>query len=111
VSPRLTGDEAGPETVTAVADGLMQPEHADLLSPYAARYLAEMPRPWQQRDDHMRVRLAHALFPYPAVSPEFLTRIDALLAAGAVDPDLTRIVRDHRDTAERALRARTRYGR
>ena len=102
----LTGDGAGPETVTAVAVGFMQPEHAALLAPYAERYLSEMPGLWQQRDGHMRVRLANMLFPYPAVTPEFLTRIDAFLGAGTADPGLARIVRDHRDTAERVLRAR-----
>ena len=103
----LTGDGAGPETVTAVADGFMQPEHADLLAPYADRYLSEMPGLWRTRDGHMRVRLANALFPYPAVTAELLTRIDEFLTAGAADPGLARIVRDHRDTAERVLRART----
>ena len=103
----LTGDGPGPETVTAVAGGFMQPEHADLLAPYAERYLSEMPGLWRMRDGHMRVRLANALFPYPAVTAEFLSRIDEFIAAGAADPGLARIVRDHRDTAERALRART----
>jgi aminopeptidase N len=102
----LVHERTGPETVTAVADGLMQPEHADLLVPYAARYLAEMPDLWRTRSGHMRVRLASALFPYPAVSQELLTRIDGFLAAEGTDPGLCRIVRDHRDTAERALRAR-----
>ena len=55
----------------------------------------------------MRVRLANALFPYPAVTAAFLTRIDAFLNAGAADPGLARVVRDHRDTTERVLRART----
>jgi aminopeptidase N len=102
----LTSETAGPETVTAVARGFMQPEHADLLAPYAARYLAEMPNLWRTRAGHMRVRLANVLLPYPAVTPEFLAQIDGFLAAGGTDPGLDRIVRDHRDTAERALRAR-----
>ena len=55
----------------------------------------------------MRVRLANALFPYPAVTAAFLTRIDAFLNAGAADPGLARVVRDHRDATERVLRART----
>ncbi len=59
-------------------------------------------------DGHMRVRLANALFPYPAVTAQFLTRIDEFLNAGAADPGLARVVRDHRDTAERVLRARAR---
>ena len=103
----LTSGGTGPETVTAVAGGFLQPEHAGLLAPYAERYLAEMPGLWRTRDGHMRVRLANALFPYPAVTAEFLTRIDEFLNAGAADPGLARVVRDHRDTAERVLRART----
>jgi aminopeptidase N len=102
----LTSVGTGPETVTAVAAGFMQPEHADLLAKYAERYLSEMPGLWRTRDGHMRVRLANALFPYPAVTAEFLTRIDEFITAGAADPGLARIVRDHRDTAERVLRAR-----
>ena len=53
------------------------------------------------------MRLANVLFPYPAVTAEFLASMDEFLAAGAVDPGLARIVRDHRDTAGRVLRART----
>ncbi len=103
----LTSGTAGPETVTAVAAGFMQPEQADLLAPYASRYLAEMPDLWRTHAGHLRVRLATVLFPYPALTPEFLTQLDRFLAAGGTDPGLARIVRDHRDTAERALRART----
>jgi aminopeptidase N len=93
--------------VTTVAAGFIQPEHADLLAPYAARYLAELPDLWQTRAGHLRVRLATMLFPYPTVTPEFLTQLDGFPAASGTDPGLARIVRDHRDTAERALRART----
>jgi hypothetical protein len=99
-------------TLAALADrnelrGFLQPEHADLLAPYAPRYLSEMPGLWRTRDDHMRVRLASALFPYPAVTAGFLASIDEFLAAGAADPGLARILRDHRDAAGRVLRART----
>jgi aminopeptidase N len=102
----LVHDRTGPETVTAVAEGLMQPEHADLLVPYAGRFLAEMPDLWRTRGGHMRVRLAKVLFPYPAVTSEFLARLDEFLAAEGSDRGLSRIVRDHCDTAERTLRAR-----
>jgi aminopeptidase N len=81
----------------------MQPEHADVPAPYAARYLAEIPDLWRTRSGHMQVRLANVLFPYPAVTPEFLTRIKEFLGADGTDPGLARIVRDHRDTATRAL--------
>jgi aminopeptidase N len=77
----MTDETTGPETVSAAAAGFMQPEHADVLAPYAARYLAEIPDLWRTRSGHMRMRLANVLFPYPAVTPEFLTRIEEILAA------------------------------
>ena len=47
----LTGGQAGPETLSAVARGFIQPEHGDLLAAYAGRYLAEIEDIWasQQR--------------------------------------------------------------
>jgi aminopeptidase N len=99
----MTDETTGPEAVSAAAAGFMQPEHADVPAPYAARYLAEIPDLWRTRSGQMRVRLANVLFPYPAVTPEFLTRIEEFLGADGPDPGLARIVRDHRDTATRAL--------
>jgi aminopeptidase N len=90
----LTEGSPGPETVSAVARGMMQPEHASLLAPYAERYLAEIPQIFARRSGHMRVRLANVLFPYPAVSPEVLVMIAGFLASPQ-DPDLARIVNDH----------------
>jgi aminopeptidase N len=95
----------GPETVSAVARGLMQPEHADLLTPYAERYLTEIPQIFATRSGHMRVHLANVLFPFPAVSPDFVRNIEEFLATPR-DPGLVRIVSDHCDTARRALRSR-----
>jgi aminopeptidase N len=100
----LTEGSPGPETVSAVARGMMQPEHAGLLAPYAERYLAEIPQIFATRSGHMRVQLANVLFPYPAVSPDFVVRIQEFLASPR-DPDLVRIVSDHMETARRALRA------
>jgi aminopeptidase N len=102
----LTEGRPGPETVSAVARGLMQPEHASLLAGYAERYLAEIPEIWQTRDGHMRVQLANVLFPYPAVSPDVLALIEEFLASPG-DPGIARILSDHHDTAQRALRLRS----
>jgi aminopeptidase N len=90
----LTEGSPGPETVSAVARAMMQPEHADLLAPYAERYLAEIPQIFATRGGHMRVHLANVLFPYPAVAPDFVFRIQEFLATPR-DPDLVRIVSDH----------------
>jgi hypothetical protein len=96
----------------ASASALLETAAANIpgLTPDAERYLSELPDQWRTRPGHLRVQLAHALFPYPAVSPELVTSIDRFLDAGGVDPGLARILRDHRDTAERVLRARALFG-
>lgn len=45
--------------------------------------------------------------PVPGRDPRVPHRIDRFLSTGAADPGLARVVRDHRDTAGRVLRART----
>ena len=54
----------------------------------------------------MRVQLANVLFPYPAVSPDVLARIEEFVASPR-DPGIVRIVTDHYDVAQRALRLRS----
>jgi aminopeptidase N len=50
--------------------------------------------------------LGRLLFPFPAASPELVGRIDAFLAAEERDPGLVRVLIEHRDRVERALRSR-----
>jgi len=49
--------------------------------------------------------LGQLMFPYPAVSPELVERLDAFLAEDR-DPGLARIVIEARDRVQRALRSR-----
>jgi aminopeptidase N len=99
-------EELGHEGVIAVAASFGRPEHAALLEPYADAYFQVLPDLWVSRGDHMKRVLADGLFPYAAASPGLLARIDAFLAAGERDPALVRILIEHRDTVERALRSR-----
>jgi aminopeptidase N len=89
-----------------VARGFSQPEHAPLLAPYAERYLEILPAMWSSRGGQFRVVLGQLLFPYPAASAELAERMDAFLAAEERDPGLVRVLIEHRDTVERALRSR-----
>ena len=102
----LTGGQAGPETLSAVARGFIQPEHASLLARYANRYLAAIEDIWANSSGHQRVQLGTLLFPYPAASPELLTMIEEFLTAAPRDPALARLLRDHQDTLQRALKSR-----
>jgi aminopeptidase N len=99
-------EDLGVESVLKVAQGFIQPEHAQLLAPYAERYLEILPEIWSSRGEQFRFMLARLLFPFPAASPELVERIDAFLAAQERDPGLVRVLIEHRDTVERALRSR-----
>jgi aminopeptidase N len=103
----LTGDHLGSESLITVARGFIQSEQADLLVPYAGRYLAELGHIWATRSDHLRVQLSELLFPYPAASPELLARIDEFLTARPRAPSLARLLTDRRDIVQRALSSRT----
>jgi aminopeptidase N len=101
--------ELGVQGALAVADGLMQPEHAGLLAPYAHRYLEALPGIWSSRDEHFRWVLGQILFPYPVVSTELAWlagQIGEFLGAEDRDAGLARVVIECRDTAERSLRSR-----
>ena len=98
-------DDLGVEGVIEVSRGFNQPEHAELLAPYAERYLATLPSIWSSRGEFFRNVLGQLLFPYPAVSPELVERLDAFLAEDR-DPGLARVVIEARDRVQRALRSR-----
>ena len=94
------------EAALELARGFTQPEQASLLAPYAERYLEILPAIWSSRGEYIRMALGRLLFPFPAASPDLVERIDAFLAAEERDPVLVRILIEHRDTVERALRSR-----
>jgi aminopeptidase N len=99
-------EELGHEGVTAVAGSFGQPEHAELLAPYAQAYFQVLPELWSSRGDHMKRVLGDALFPYFAASPELLRLIDEFLDQPDRDPAMVRLLIERRDAVERALRSR-----
>jgi aminopeptidase N len=98
-------DDLGLEGAIEVSRNFNQPEHAELVAPYAERYLATLPEIWSARGENFRVLLGQLLFPYPAVSPELVERLDAFLAEDH-DPGMARVVIEARDRVQRALRSR-----
>ncbi len=98
--------ELGHEGVMAVAGGFGQPEHAELLAPYADRYFEVLPMIWESRGEHIRRLLGNALFPTTAASPELLGRIDEFLAGAERDPSMVRVLIERRDMIDRTLRSR-----
>jgi aminopeptidase N len=99
-------EELGHEGVTAVAASFGQPEHAELLAPYAEAYFQVLPDLWANRGEHLRRVLGDGLFPYFAASPQLVRRIDEFLAEADRDPAMVRLLIERRDIVERALRSR-----
>jgi aminopeptidase N len=99
-------EELGPDGVMVVAPCFGQPEQADLLTPYAGAYFRVLPDLWANRGDFIRFRLAEALFPIYAASPELIADVDAFLREAEPDAALARILVEQRDEVERALRSR-----
>ncbi|GIF95732.1 aminopeptidase N [Catellatospora citrea] len=87
----------------AAADGLWQPEHAELTAPFVARYFAELPRS-EGRSGDMLAHLAKAAYPVYAVSEDTLAAARAALA-GEMHPLLRRALADETDDLARSLRA------
>jgi aminopeptidase N len=98
-------EELGAPGVMETSSGFNQPEHADLLAPYADRYFEALPVIWSTRSEHLRALLGTFIFPYPAASEELLARIDSFLAEER-DPGMGRVVIERRDIVARALRSR-----
>jgi aminopeptidase N len=99
-------EDLGVEGLIEIAQAFMQPEHAQLLAPYAQRYFTILPAIWSSRGERFRVLSGQALFPYPAASPELVERIDEFLAAEERDPGMVRVLVERRDIVKRALRSR-----
>jgi aminopeptidase N len=84
---------------------IWQPNQADLLIPYADRFLAELPG-LNTRSPGLARALSGWLFPFFGVGPTFLTRVES----HAADPTTTPLIRarllDCADRLRRMLRSR-----
>jgi len=104
----ISGDASlSPYVVRAMVQGFWQPEQADLLADFVARYLTELPDIAACRDSAEFERVL-GLFGFPgyAVTHEVVVLADKLLAGGRMGPVLARYVSDQLDETRRALRVR-----
>jgi aminopeptidase N len=100
-SPDISAD-----LLRSVSAAFHQPEQADLLRPYVARYFEILPHIWSASGGHLRLARGAALFPVTAASAELVDQIDAFLTAGEREPGLARVLIERRDQVMRALRSR-----
>ncbi|GAB2469476.1 aminopeptidase N [Luteococcus sediminum] len=108
---QATTDESVPNgTHLRMCAGFWSYGQADMLRPYAERYL-ELARTisageqgWDRRGTAATQHVLLYLFPHPVADEDFLSRVDELAADEQTAPSVRRILLEQADAARRALR-------
>ncbi|MEU4598652.1 aminopeptidase N [Nocardia sp. NPDC023988] len=102
----VMGDDTVPNiTARAIVGGFAPAGQGELLTPYVARYFAEVPAVWERRSSEVAQTVVVGLYPHWAITEEAMAEADEFLA-GDHPPALHRLVSEGRAGIERALRAR-----
>ncbi|KUO13488.1 aminopeptidase N [Streptomyces sp. DSM 15324] len=103
----FTSDDLSNYLFTATAQGFWQPEQADLVRPYVARYYEDAVAVAARRGPAIADAAGHWAFPAHAVDPETLTLGETCLRDTHPIPALRRKLTDQLDDLRRALKVRT----
>ncbi|MFF5043796.1 aminopeptidase N [Streptomyces nigra] len=95
---------------TATAQGFWQPEQADLVRPFVARWFQDAPAVAARRGPAIADAAGRHAFPAHAVDTETLSLGEACLKDADPAPALRRRLADHLDDLARALRVREAQG-
>jgi len=90
----------------ATLEGFTEPDHRDLLEPFADRYFAEIGRVWSDLGGGTAQRFARDGFPSGAVTERTVASADACLGRDDLPASLRRLLNEGRDELVRAIRAR-----
>jgi len=88
----------------AVIAGFQQPEHRELLRPYADRYFDVVGSAWERRTAEMAEHIAVGLYPHQIVEQQVIDATDDYLRTKQPPPTLRRLIVENRDQMARALR-------
>jgi aminopeptidase N len=104
----LNDDELPNAMQEAVIAGFAHPTQGELLTPYVAKYFAEVFDVWQRRTSELAQNVVVGLFPTwsSTVSPQTVAAADEFLADDTRPAALRRLVGEGRADIVRALRAR-----
>ncbi|MGW5634856.1 aminopeptidase N [Streptomyces sp. NPDC003832] len=102
----FNGDDLSNYLLTATAQGFWQPEQAELLQPYVARFYTDAVAVADRRGPAIADVLGRWAFPVHAVDTETLRLGEATLADPNLIPALRRKLTDQLDDLSRALRVR-----
>ncbi|WP_086870289.1 aminopeptidase N, partial [Streptomyces viridochromogenes] len=102
----FASDDLSNYLFTATAQGFWQPEQADLVRPYVARYFQDAPAVAARRGPAIADAAGRHAFPAHAVDPDTLRLGETCLTDADPAPALRRRLADHLDDLARALRVR-----
>ncbi|MFD4573738.1 aminopeptidase N [Streptomyces sp. NPDC058417] len=100
------GDDLSNYLFTATAQGFWQPEQADLVQPYVARFYQDAPTVAARRGPAIADAAARWAFPAHAVDADHLALGESRLRDTDLTPALRRRLADQLDDLRRALRVR-----
>ena len=104
---RMVGGEASNAQVRAIGNGFWQRQQADLLAPFADRYLDVLPAVWETASPQIATSITGHGFPVTLISADVEARIGGLLERADLPAGLRRVVLELHDDLRRALRAQS----
>jgi aminopeptidase N len=104
---RIVAGDLNSGVFRATLDGFREPDHRDLLVPYAERYFAEINRVWETWPKGLAMRFATDAYPSTVVARQTIALTDRALSP-SLEPSLYRMLIEGRADIERALVARQR---
>ena len=93
-------------TGRSIIAGIVQPGQADLLTPFTARYFADITGVWQRRSSEVAQTVVVGLYPGWEISDDGVAAADEFLAGPDLPPPLRRLVLEGRAGVQRSLQAR-----
>ena len=108
---KITDGSLPNATFRAVLRGFADPDAAELLAPYAAKYYAALAGFWQDGASDMAQFFTEIGYPDSLVSQQGIAATDDYIASANPTPALTRLLTERRDDVARALTCRQRDAR
>ncbi|GAA2599856.1 aminopeptidase N [Actinomadura fulvescens] len=94
----------------ATLGGFTEPDHLELLRPYADRYFDEVGRIWDEWSSDMSQTFAEVAYPFLVIEQGTVDRTEAYIDEHKPPSALVRLLSEGRDGVARALRARAKDG-
>nr|WP_205830752.1 aminopeptidase N [Microbispora sp. CL1-1] len=104
----IVGGKLSGALLRATILGFMDPQHPELLEPYADRYFEEVGRIWSEWTSDMAQNFAIGCYPALLIRPETVARTQEYISTTQPPHALRRLLLEGADGVSRALRARER---